>query len=51
MEKYIFLKSLSEKVIKCPKCESGFIVDKWSEGNHSYFRTCNMYPECEYKGK
>ncbi|MFQ6344576.1 restriction endonuclease [Enterococcus lactis] len=47
MEKYIFLKSLPEKVVKCPKCESGFIVDKWSESNHSYFRACTMYPECK----
>ncbi|HEL7538761.1 TPA: topoisomerase DNA-binding C4 zinc finger domain-containing protein, partial [Enterococcus faecium] len=51
MEKYIFLKSLPEKVVKCPKCESGFIVDKWSESNHSYFRACTMFPECKYKEK
>lgn len=51
MEKYIFLKSLPEKVVKCQQCESGFIVDKWSDNKHSYFRACTMYPECKYTEK
>lgn len=51
MEKFIFLTSLPKKVTKCPKCESGFLVQKWSDRNHSYFKGCTMFPECKYTEK
>ncbi len=51
MEKYMFLSSLPEHVVKCPKCQSGFMVQKWSKKNHSYFRGCTMFPECRYTEK
>lgn len=48
MEKHMFLNSLPEQVVKCPECESGFIVQKWSKQKHSYFKGCTMFPECAH---
>ncbi|MBX8942322.1 restriction endonuclease [Enterococcus faecalis] len=48
MGKYLFLNSLPAGVEKCPSCESGFILKKWSDKNHKYFKGCTMFPDCEY---
>ena len=48
MEKHMFLNSLPEQVVKCPECESGFIVQKWNKQKHSYFKGCTMFPECAH---
>ncbi|NAA54133.1 restriction endonuclease [Enterococcus faecalis] len=48
MGKYLLLNSLPESVEKCPDCESGFILTKWSDKNHKYFKGCTMFPICEH---
>lgn len=48
MGKYLLLNSLPASVEKCPDCESGFILTKWSDKNHKYFKGCTMYPICEH---
>ncbi|EPI06270.1 restriction endonuclease [Enterococcus faecalis] len=48
MGKYLLLNSLPESVEKCPDCESGFILTKWSDKTHKYFKGCTMFPVCNH---
>ncbi|MBD9844887.1 restriction endonuclease [Enterococcus faecalis] len=48
MGKYLLLNSLPASVEKCPDCESGFVLTKWSDKNHNYFKGCTMYPICNH---
>lgn len=48
MGKYLLLNSLPASVEKCPDCEAGFVLTKWSDKNHKYFKGCTMFPDCKY---
>ncbi|WP_247918169.1 restriction endonuclease [Streptococcus oralis] len=50
LTEYIFKTSLQKSetpIEECTDCTSGYLVNKYSEKTHSYFKGCTNYPTCK----
>lgn len=45
---FILAKSNTETKVQCPRCKTGILLVRKSEGANKYFVGCSNYPQCDY---
>lgn len=45
---FILAQSNTETKVQCPRCKTGILLVRKSEGANKYFVGCSNYPQCDY---